>query len=188
MFFNLYKLLKLKIVKFDKKLQVFTLFFCFFNTKFDFWWWLWQPFLSTTNLPLHDVPVGKSPTYSGWTLFVYVGHDSRTPFYDYDNYLYVYLYVFRTYSAPIYLYVYRWCCPLYMSSLPTLLPPPFTCLPFKLHLYSPQSISAYDLRGETGATLFRLSCLSYIRILILIWPTYRCRCGTPGWSGSYAVI
>lgn len=64
--------------------------------------------------------------------------------------------------------------------LPALLPPPFTCLLFRLYVYSPYPTYLYDLRGETGATLFRLSCLSYIRILILIRPTYRCRCGTPG--------
>ena len=86
--------------KFDKKLQLFTIFFCFFNTKFDFWWWLWQPFLYTTSWPQHDVPAGKSCSWYGGSLFVYVDHNSRTPFYDYGNYLYVLL------IRPTYLYTY----------------------------------------------------------------------------------
>ena len=121
MFFNLYKLLKLKIVKFDKKLQVFTLFFCFLNTKFDFWWWLWLPFLLPTNLPLHDVPVGKSPTYSPQNPFVYVAAQSpytsfTYTFYLYESYeyVYVYLYVYRTYI--------RICLPLTLSVISSYLP------------------------------------------------------------------
>ena len=84
--------------------------------------------------------------------------------------------LFRTYI--------RICLPLTFTViyvlLPALLPPPFTCLPFKLYLYSPHSTYLYDLRDETGATLFRRSWGPYIRIYILIRPTYRCRCGTPG--------
>ena len=51
---------------------------------------------------------------------------------------------------------------------------------YLLSVYVYCILAALYLRGETQGTLFRLSCLSYIRILILIRTTYTSRCGPPG--------
>ena len=100
-------------------------------------------------------------------------------------YLLIYVYVYRSYTftvsaatiAPItattainlihrpILFIH--CCP----PIPTLLPP------IRLHLL--YSIYIYDLRCKTEGTLFRLSCLFYIRIYILIRTTYTSCCGSP---------
>ena len=165
-------LLKQNLWKFDKKLQVFPLFFCFFNTKFDFWWWLWQPFLLPTSRPLHDIPVGKSSTRLLASLFVYVGYDSRTLFYDHDNYLYELLIRIRirlSHLLPLKLYqLFHLYLPSYLHSI-------------YVYLYTHRTLFTLTTSGvRPGATLFRRSWITYIRILILIRTTYTSCCGPPG--------
>ena len=163
-----------------------------------------QPNLLPISWPLHDVPVGKSPSWQVDNLFVYVGHDSRTPFYGYGNYLYVLL------KRPTYLYTYTitvsaaTITPITAITITTLIHKPtlfivvvLLYLPsYLLSVYIYRILAALYLRGETRGSLFRKSwTLIYVyiylyelRILIVVdlrgetggtlfccgWPLYIC--------------
>ena len=156
-----------------------------------------QPFLYTTSRPQHDAPVGKSCSWYGGSLFVYIAAQSPHTFYDYDNYLYVLL------IRPTHLYTYMFTTTIFQYTIavsPTTINPitPIIII-ILIHkpvlfiisvlLYLPsylQSVYIYCilaalyLRGETRGTLFRLSCPFYICILILIRSMYTNCHGPPG--------
>lgn len=128
--------------------------------------------LYTISRPLHDVPVGKSPSWYMGSLFVYVGHDSRTPFYAHGNYLYellirttyTYMYTFTALTTHLRL-------PLNLP-IPALLPPSVYVYRLRLFIYSPHS--TYGVKpevrcsAEAGLPIYVYEYLYELRILIVV--------------------